>query len=192
MATDIVALALDQSPRGTGWAIGRPNGPKPVFGVYRLPVWGDDEAERLDQYHRWLTALVLDYRVTAIYFEAPYLPRHNDVHAIIPQISVNAIIALVAGQQKIPVAQVMINEWRKWVFGYSKHVGLKGDAARQEWKRMALALQVKRGHMVTDHNAAEALCILEFALSDADHGHHHTAAIRHRRTELSVWTGSRQ
>lgn len=192
VTAETVALALDQSPTATGWAIGRPNGPKPVFGVYRLPPWGKDEGPRLASYERWLTELVREYRVTALYYEAPFLPRHHDATAIKPQLFVIAIINLVAAKLKLDIAEVRIDDWRKWAFGYCRIAGMKGDAARKEWKRLALVKCLKNNLLVEDDNAAEAALILDFGLSDADRKHRRTSDIRHRRSELEHWVGERR
>lgn len=188
---DVVALALDQAPCATGFAIGRPNGGRPSFGTFRLPPWGDAEGERLAAYERWLVKLITEYRVTAVYYEAPFLPRHQDADAIKPQLFIIAVINLVAARLKLDIAEVRIDDWRKWAFGYCRIPAMKGDMARKEWKRMAKVRCIKAGNLVDDDNAAEALLILDFGLSDADHKHRRTSDIRHRRAELEHWTGDR-
>lgn len=189
---DIVALGLDQSPTATGYAIGRPNGPKPVFGTYRLPAWKEAEGERLASFERWLTELARDYRVTHLYYEAPFLPRHLNADAIKPQLFLIGLINLVAAKLNLDVAEVPIDAWRKWAFGYCRIPALKGDAARKEWKRLAKVRCLKNNLLVEDDNAAEAALILDYGLSDADHSHRRQAGIRHRRAELEHWMGNRR
>lgn len=189
---DIVALALDQSPTATGWAVGRPLGPKPVFGTYRLPAWRDDEGARLASFERWLTDLAREYRVTNVYYEAPFLPRHSNADAIKPQLFLIGLINLVAAKLKLDVAEVPIDAWRKWAFGYCRIPALKGDAARKEWKRLAKVRCLKNNLLVEDDNAAEAALILDYGLSDADSSHRRNANIRHRRAELEHWMGDRR
>ena len=189
---DTVALALDPSPKATGWAIGRPNGPKPVFGVFKLPTWGDDEPLRLKAFEAWLVRLVEEYRVTAIYYEAPFMPSHGNFDSVKPQLFVDAVILLLAGRLGLDVAEVRVDDWRKWAFGYCRIPGMKGDAARKEWKRLALVKCAKAGLLVEDDNAAEACCILDFGLSDADRKHRRESDIRHRRAELDHWMGERR
>lgn len=188
---DIVALGLDQSPTATGWAVGRPNGPTPSFGTFRLPPWRDDEGQRLASYERWLTKLVADHRVTNIYYEKPFFPGHMDANAIRPQFFVIGVINLVAAKLKTDVAEVPIDAWRKWAFGYCRIPGMKGDAARKEWKRLAKVRCLKKNLLVEDDNAAEAALILDYGLSDADLDHRRASEINHRRNELHHWTGAR-
>lgn len=189
---DIVALALDQSPTATGWAIGRPNDTKPVFGTYRLSTWGDDEGARMASYEKWLMELAGEYKVTSLYYEAPFLPGHSNLNAIRPQFFVMAVINLVAAKLSLDVAEVRIDDWRKWAFGYCRIPGLQGDAARKEWKRLAKVRCLKNGLMVEDDNAAEAALILDFGLSDADYMHRRASNTRHRKAELEYWMGDRR
>lgn len=191
-APQIVALALDQSPTATGWAIGRPNGPAPAFGTYRLPPWGNDEGARLVSYERFLVKQITDYRVTNIYYEAPYIASHNDIHAIQPQFFVIALINLVGARLGVDVAQVRIDDWRKWTYGFCKIPAMKGDAARKEWKRMAKVVCAKADLYCETDDEAEACLILDYGLSDADHKHRRNSGIRQRRAELSHWMGDRR
>lgn len=191
-SADIVALALDQSPTATGFAIGRPNGSKPVFGTYRLPSWKGVEGERLASYERWLMGLISEYRVTNVYYEAPFLPSHSDADAIKPQLFLEGLINLVSARLTTDVAKVPIDAWRKEAFGFCRLPVFKGDAARKEWKRMAKVLCLKRGHMVEDDNAAEALLILDYGLGDADANHSRNLRLNGRRAELAHWMGDRR
>lgn len=191
-SADIVALALDQSPMATGFAIGRPNGSKPVYGTYRLPSWKDAEGDRMVNYERWLTQLACEYRVTNLYYEAPFLPRHSDADAILPQIHVISVVTLVAAKLKIDIAKVPIDAWRKQAFGFCRLPVLKGDAARKEWKRMAKVLCLKRNLLIEDDNAAEAVLILDYGLGDADASHSRNIRVHGRRAELQHWMGDRR
>jgi len=186
----ITALALDQSPTATGWAIGRPL-EKPTFGTFALPAWKDKEGERMEAYEDWLAGTITSHGVTALYYESTFLPAHMDVEAYRRITFVEAVINLVAAKRRIDIAKVRIDDWRKWAFGYSRLVGLKGEAARKEWKRMALAACAKRDLWIEDDNAAEAVLILDFGLSDADLKHRRNSQIRHSRATLDHWNGAR-
>ncbi len=143
-------------------------------------------------YEHWLTELAREYRVTNVYYEAPFLPRHLNADAIKPQLFVIAVINLVAAKLKLDVAEVRIDDWRKWAFGYCRIPAMQGDVARKEWKRLAKVKCLKNGLLVEDDNAAEAALILDFGLSDADHMHRRVSNIRHRRAELEHWIGDRR
>lgn len=142
-------------------------------------------------YEQWLTGLAQEYRVTAIYYEAPFLPRHLNADAVMPQIHVISVINLVAAKLKLDVAQVPIDAWRKWAFGYCRIPAMKGDLARKEWKRLAKVACLKNNLLVEDDHAAEAALILDYGLSDADHGHRRGSEIRHSRAVLQHWRAER-
>jgi hypothetical protein len=188
----ITALALDQSPRHTGWAIGSPNDPRPKWGALKLKPWGDDEGERLLEFYNWLTATILDNHISHVFYESPFIPGHGNFHSIEPQFFLIGTINLVAAQFETPVAQVPMQSWRSRFLGTSKAPpGLKGDAGRKALKEMALKACAIRGWLVEDDNIAEALGILDYGLSTLDRKHAGKADILFRRQELKLWNGER-
>lgn len=188
----ITALALDQSPLSTGWAVGHPNDTKPLWGVLKLKQWGDAEGERLVEFNEWLTKTIAENGVTHLFYEAPFLPRHLNFHSIEPQFFLIGHINYVAACREIPVQQVAMQSWRSRFLGTTKAPpGLKGDVARKELKQMALRACALRGWLVDNDNAAEALGILDFGLSTLDRKHAGRADILFRRAELNIWKGER-
>lgn len=188
----ITALALDQSPQRTGWAVGQPNNTRPKWGVLKQKTWGDAEGERLVEFHHWLAGTIRENEVTHVFYEAPFLPGHGNFHSIEPQFFLIGHINFVAAQHGIPVAQVAMQSWRSRFLGTTKAPpGLKGDAARKELKQMALKACAIRGWLVEDDNSAEALGILDFGLSTLDRKHAGKSDILFRRAELNIWKGEK-
>jgi hypothetical protein len=189
-----VVLGLDQSPTNTGFAIGSPCEPKPVFGLFQLAPWKDDEGARLLEFEEWLLGIINKYGVTDVFHEAPV-----EIHgfknptvtykqdALIGCIQTNTYRAL----KKEP-RQVAVNSWRARFLGCTKAPpGLKGDAARKELKRMAMKACVLRNWLVENDNTAEALGIWDFGCAAIDRRHAGRTDILARRAELSVWKGEK-
>lgn len=167
------ALALDQAPVNTGWAVGSPDSRPPVWGRWRLRPWGDDEGVRLNEFEDRLIGLIEKYRVTHVFREQvyPIIPkgRHDkktwrNYETREQQTGVVMAIASVCARRKIPLMQVLIADWRMRFIGCTSIPGLQGDAAREELKRRAQAECNKRGWWVDNPDAAEACGILNFAL----------------------------
>lgn len=189
---ETVCMVLDQSPTATGWAIGVPLDQRPAFGVFRMETWGAAEGARLLQFHRWLLDKCQSNGVHRIFYEEPVLPRHGNLDAIEKQLFLVGHINFVAALLKLPVAQVPIQSWRSRFLGTSKPPpGLTGDAGRKELKRMAIKSCAMRGWLVEDDNAAEALGILDYALSTVSHKHAGARDPIFRRAELNLWKGER-
>lgn len=184
--TPIVALALDQSPLATGWACGVPGDPKPAFGLFPLRKWGDDEGARLCQFEDWLTASIRDRRVTHLFYEAPVDMKLKSFDVTSKQNMQIGTIQVAAHRCRIPVAQVTPNDWRKRFLGVTKPVGVTGDMVRPELKRMAMKACALRGWWCEDDNVAEALGILDYALSTLSHRHAGSRDPIFRRAELQA------
>lgn len=189
----IVAMALDQSPTATGFAIGAPCDPRPVFGVFNLRSWGVHEGKRLAEFRDWLMARIKRHGVTHLYYEAPanvqfIAGRAKSFDTTSQQNMQIGVINLVAHDCAVPVAQVAASSWRSRFLGTTKAPpGLKGDAARAELKRLALRACALRNLLVEDDNAAEALGILDYGLSCIDRRHAGKTHVLFNRAELDIW-----
>jgi hypothetical protein len=210
--SDIVAMALDQSPNNTGWAIGCPFSTRPLYGKFDLPPWGTDEPKRVHAAFVWLQSMVEQHRVTHIFYELD-VPRAGLGKAIMsrpkrgvsrpivinqkdPAITRNqnaliAVIWLVAAINGIPVAPIDVLDMRERFVGTRHITGLHGDALTREWKNMALKACSMRGWIVSDHNVAEALGHLDYAHSVINRKHAGSRDILARRSELQFWNGER-
>jgi hypothetical protein len=211
MPPDVVAMALDQSPNHTGWAIGRPRDTKPLFGKFALPPWGNEEPARLYALFQWLRGMIRYHAVTHLFYELDVpaagkgkgvivkgrngLSRAIVVNSKDPAIlrNQNAIIAMIwlmEGVAKVPVAPIDVNRMRQRFIGCQSVPGLQGESQRSELKKMALKACAMRGYIVEDDNVAEAIGHLDFGLSSLDpKGHGAWSSISARRTELNLWNG---
>lgn len=166
----IKALALDQAPTHSGWAVGSPDSRPPAFGHWRLRPWGTEEGERLVEFEDRMMGLIDRYAVTHVFFEALYpiiTPRDFAVRE--NQAKVVGSIESKCARLKIPYCKVIIADWRMRFIGRTKPLpGLKGDAGRQDLKQAAIVACAKRGWYVDNPDAAEACGILNFGLSTLD------------------------
>ncbi len=208
----IVVLALDQAPNHTGWAMGSPCDPRPLFGKFDLAPWGNDEPARVGMIFLWLQDMIEKFHVTHLFYELDVpraglgkavmsspkrgQPRPIVVNSKDPAITrnQNAVIAmcwLAAWLQRIPVAPIDVGDMRAQFIGCRSVVGLKGDAQTAELKKMALKACAMRGWLVEDHNVAEALGHLDYALAALDRRHHGTSSMLSARAGLAIWNGER-
>lgn len=205
-------MALDQSPNNTGWAIGKPGDPKPLFGKFDLKPWGDVEPERVKVFHLWLKDMLEKHSITHLFYELDVpraglgkaimstpkrgMPRPIVVGTKDPAITRNqnaviAIIWLSAALKSIPVSPIEVGEMRSRFIGTRHITGLQGDALTKEFKNRALKACAMRGWWVDDHNVAEALGHLDYALSVLDRKHAGNRDILFHRAEQQLWRGAR-
>lgn len=178
-------MALDQSPLSTGWAISEPNAPKPNYGLYPMPTWGDFEGARLCQYEDWLISEIKAKGVTHIFYEAPVQVRPKIIYkagraillnvksfdVVSKQLQQIGAIHMAAHRCGIVIQQVTANDWRLRALGKTTIAGLSGEMLRKELKLMAVKACALRGWYVVSDDVAEALLILDFALSTLSHKH---------------------
>lgn len=209
--SEIVAMALDQSPDNTGWAIGRPNDRRPLFGKFKLASWGIDEPKRVAAVYRWLTKMITEHGVTHLFYELDVpragigkaimsspkrgAPRPIVINSKDPAITrnQNAVIAmcwLAAELQGIPVAPIDVNAMRDRFIGLRHIPGLQGDHQRKELKRMAMKACAMRGWLVEDDDVAEALGHLDLGLSTLDRKHLSSRDVLSTRAEFAIWNGA--
>lgn len=210
--SETVVMSLDQAPNNTGWALGRPCDPRPLFGKFELPPWGSDEPKRAAKLYLWLTGMIDKHGVTHLFYEkdvpragmgkaimsAPKRgkPRPIVVNTKDPAITLNqnaviAVVWLAAELNGIPVAPIDVNAMRSRFIGTSHITGLQGEALTKELKQRAVKACAMRGWLVEDHNVAEALGHLDYALSVVDRRHAGKMDVLSARTELSIWRGER-
>ena len=188
----IIALAMDQSPRATGWAIGSPGETTPKFGMFSLKPWNDDEGPRLAEFRDWMTALIKTHTVSHVFYESPVNVQFSKSFDVTSKQNQQiGLINLVAYDCRVPIHQVSVDSWRSRFLGTTKAPpGLKGDMARSALKDMALRACALRGWMIDDDNVAEALGILDFGLSTLSRAHAGGRDIIFRRQELRAWQGA--
>jgi hypothetical protein len=170
----ITALALDHAPIATGWAVGRPCEPPLGHGVFRLRTWGLDEPDRVARYRTWLMDLIANHRIGHVFYEQPIesVARHGNLDTRMKQGAVVGMIWLACHDAGVPCQPVAVSQWRARFLGTTKATpGLKGVHEEDDLKAKALRACALRGLIVSDHNEAEALGILDYGLSTLSRRH---------------------
>jgi hypothetical protein len=164
------ALAIDQAPVNSGWAIGAPDMKAPLAGMFRMKSWGDEEGARLVQYQEWLSGLIAEHGITHLFREQLYpIIDARSFETVQAQAKIVGVIELTAARHGLPLQQVLIADWRRRFLGTTKPFpGLKGDKARQWFKQEAVTACARRGWLVENTDAAEACGILDFGLASID------------------------
>jgi hypothetical protein len=208
----VMVMAVDQSPNNTGWAIGSPSDPRPLYGKFDLDPWGDDEPARVEAIFLFLQEKITTHRITHLFYEKEVpaaglgkaimsspkrgRPRPIVINTKDPSITLNqnAVIAmcwLVARLNRIPVKPIDVNDMRARFIGTRHITGLQGVALTKEFKLRAVKACAMRCWLVEDHNVAEALGHLDFALSTLDRKHASSRDVLFGRTEMAIWRGEK-
>lgn len=189
---DIKVLALDQAPRKTGWAIGRPCWPEPpLFGVFSLPSWVDREGEMNSRFCEWLYHMIVSHGVTDVIYEAPV---DNDKWAKDFQVTVTqgaqigSIWTVTRNALGKEPTESTVQDMRKRFIGTNTvPPGLTRPDIRRQWlKDQAIKACAMRGWLVEDHNVAEALGHCDHALSTLSHRHAGKSDVLFRRADLNL------
>lgn len=171
----IRAMALDQSPRKTGWAIGSPGEATPKYGLYEMPAWADHEGERSLAFQEWIFGMITSNGVTDVFLEAPvehgkWMKSFKVTQSQAYQFG-GALSMTYAALRK-EALEIDVNEMRKRFIGTSAPPpGLKGDHGRAWLKQAAIKACAMRGWIVEDDNVAEALGHLDYGLSTLSKRH---------------------
>ncbi len=183
--SDIIALALDQSPTSTGWAIGKPCDTKPKYGLYPMDRWGDEEGQRLCQYEEWIIATIKEHRITHLFYESPVQVRPKIIYkngkaillnvksfeVVEKQLEQLGAIHMAAHRAGVHIEQITPASWRMRFIGKTSVPGLSGDALRKELKFMAVKACALRGWYIESDDVADSLGLLDFGLSTLSQKH---------------------
>jgi hypothetical protein len=183
----IVVLALDISKNRTGWAIGSPGMERPFWGVHQLAGdWDRHEGQRLHEWRKFLQRKIDEHGVTYIAMERPFIDVNAfDYNGTVPILQMFGIVIELAHALRIRSGAVAIQSWRSHFLGLTaapKHLASK---ERTPWlKDMAMKRAAERGWLPQFHDEAEALGIMDFALSCLDADYDHKVGPTVRRAEL--------
>lgn len=187
--TSHIVLALDIALRRTGWAVGWPGMSRPFWGVHdTVGDWDGREGERLHAWRRFLEARLDEHAVTCIAMELPFIDgRAFSLNGTAAVLQMQGIALELAHARGIHAAGVAIASWRAHWIGHGvapKHLARK---ERTPWlKDMAMKHAAERGWLTRFHDEAEALGIMDFALSCLDAGYDHKVGPMIRRAELNA------
>lgn len=163
-------LALDLSKSGTGWAYGHPavlrsrtaievaiEGERvtPLSGTQRMGVAADSMGAVFDRFSNWLADTVTTFGPTALVFEAPP-PRMDKagINAGRLLIGLASVTEMIGERRGLRVYEVASNTVRKHFCG-------DGRAQKDD----VVAECRRRGWEPVDHNAADALALLDYAVA---------------------------
>lgn len=191
-------LALDPSMTATGWAHWLKGDKAPSGGVFPLPPWGDDEGKYLNQWRRWLTDMIWDRQVTALYFEDnSFALKHGSDddkrgfqhHETTTQklatfgLMSNALQA--ADDAHIDGILVTPQQWRTRFWGVERPPKSLTKSARRTWlKERSIQACVERGWLIDNDNIADAHGILDFAMCCVDPVYESRSGPLFRRQQL--------
>ena len=184
-----VVLALDIALRRTGWAVGWLGMQRPFWGVHEtVGDWDGREGEHLHAWRRFLEARFDEHAVTCIAMELPFIDgkafNFSGTQAVL---QMQGIVLELAHARGIRAAGVAIGSWRAHWIGQGvapKHLARK---ERTPWlKDMAMRRAAERGWLTQCHDEAEALGIMDFALSCLDAAYDHKVGPTVRRAELKA------
>jgi hypothetical protein len=184
-----VVLALDIALRRTGWAVGWPGMQRPFWGVHEIAGdWDGREGERLHAWRQFLEARLAEHGVNCIAMELPFIDgRAFSFNGTVAVLQMQVIALELAHAFGIRAGGVAIASWRAHCIGHGmapKHLARK---ERTPWlKDVAMKRAAERGWLTRFHDEAEALGIMDFALSCLDAAYDHKVGPMVRRAELKA------
>lgn len=186
--SNLVVLALDLAKRRTGWAVGSPDMKRPMWGVYETQEWDRQQGKRLHEWRQFLQRKITEHGVTYIAFEHLIIPPKEFNHeSHVPMAQMHGIALEVAEELKLRTGSVTVQAWRKAFLGSAvapKHLASKD---RTPWlKDAAMKQAASRGWLPQYHDEAEALGIMDFALSCLSASYDHKTGPAVRRAELKA------
>lgn len=153
-------LALDIATC-TGFAIGDPENGVTDHGSHRLPKTGDDIGAFLSAYRDWLTAKICECKPWTVIFEAPVLPGtgKTSIGTLRRLYSLAGLTELVAHDNKLDCQEANVSDIT------THFVGANAPRFGDKRKQATIAKCRERGWRVIDDNDADALALLDYALS---------------------------
>jgi len=168
-------LALDIAKRQTGWAIGSVEKPAIAWGVFDttnrpfLPSWDEAEALHVSRFYNFIEKLHHDYGFESIMYEESFLDAARFSPAgTRATLFFIAMLMLFSTQHCINLDSVAIQTWRGRFVPGAPPKGLDQYHRRKWWKDRSIAACKLRGWNVSNSDEAEALGILDYALSEKD------------------------
>lgn len=152
----ITALAFDQSPSHTGWAVITDDlAARWQFGTIEMSDYGGNDVLMMRDFRTELHKMFAEFKPSMVFYEQvvsrkgalnmPVLERQFDVIACIKYSCMD---------HDLRAVRVLIGEWRKWFCG-------RGNANKDDAIRECLARNI---YAENDHEA-EAIGIADFGLS---------------------------
>lgn len=189
MTAPLVVLSLDIAKNRTGWAAGSMQWTRPHWGVFELAGdWDRHEGQRLHSFREFLMRKIAEYGVTYIAIERFFIDLKDfDFNGTTPIAQMHGIAMETAHAEAVRCGSVAIGSWRKHFLGSAaapKHLAAKQRTGY--YKDMAIKKCTERNWYVQFHDEAEALGIMDYALSCLDPDYEHKVGPTVRRAELKA------
>lgn len=157
-------LALDQSTRRIGWAIGRHDMLAPLTGVYALPAVGARHGVLMGLVRDWLDTPIKTYHVTKVAFETPFSGFDAQNYALVNKML--GVVELVCDDHEIKCVEAMPVQWRKHFIGCGQAPRTIPKPKRRAWlKEQAMRACAARRWDVKTDDEADACGILSYVLA---------------------------
>lgn len=160
-------LALDQSPRKIGFAIGRRDMLTPITGVHELPAGRNGaHGPMLSHARDWLDTQIKVYHITKVCFETPFLPSIGGRATWAVMNKLIGVIELVCDDHEIKCVETTPDNWRRHFIGICRAPKDIQKTRRRAWlKERAMQACAARRWVVKTDDEAEAAGILSYVLS---------------------------
>lgn len=188
---DIRAMALDQSPTATGWAVGVPGRKPEAFGLFRMDSWGEQIGRRLNTFGEWLFNTLSAHRITHLFFEEEINVEGWDKRKEVDhqQTMMIGIIEAMADNCSIDLAKISVDDMReRWIGTKRAPPNYPGKMSRDWLKDAAIRRCAMDGLDVNDHNVAEAIGHLDYGLSCLSKRHASSSDVIFHRLDQKIIT----
>lgn len=188
---DIRAMALDQSPTATGWAIGVPCARPKEFGLFRMDPWGHHIGRRLNTYATWLFNMLVSNSITHLFMEKPINIEGWEKREAVDrqQIMLEGFTESVADSACVDLSEIDCGDMRERFIGTKRAPpNFPGKMSREWFKDAALRRCALDGLDVVDHNVAEAIGHLDYGLSCLSKRHAAQTDVIFHRLEQKIIT----
>lgn len=151
-------LALDPA-RTVGWAFAEGAG-EPEHGIYRLPSTFNGYGAYCSRYRFWLQGIITALHPKLIAYEAPILKPTDRLEFVRGTYALGTMTEEIAYDLKIECVEATAGDVRKHFLG----IGVKRARKKrgENIKEIVIAECRRRGWTPFDHNAADALAILDY------------------------------
>lgn len=190
----ISVATFDISKNRTGWAVGTPGiadgTAKAGWGIFEPSPGQHKEIRDMGRWAEHLGELHDRHKFSHFVWEDMFLDGSQLNPALTAaQRRMEGILMAFCDANNIHGSPVNINSWRSTVYGSAKcppQYRVNGRAEEGYWKDVAIRWAVGRGYLVQYHDEAEALAILDWALTMLDASFAARITPLFRRNELDA------
>ena len=185
MTAPLVVMGLDISRYRSGWAVGCSAWSAPKWGTHEPTArgeWKKAMGAELSEWRAFLAAKIEAHGIGYLALETLTVPPAEfSYEGHVPMAQMHGVAAELASDLKIRCGEVAISTWRKHWLGVGFAPKSVAHDGRTAWLKQAAIKQcLTRDWYVQHHDEAEALGIMDYALTclDNDYQHRHGPAAR--------------